>query len=157
MIWLGLVIVLSVLFGISRLEVTNLKVELISLRAADASALATLRKKADDKSAQLQRQAEQAKAYHDQVQASFDAYVATHAVPVTRVCHDTNGRRGSLPKTAPGNATDAGNTPGPTGLSGLPQSVAGPDISPNLDLIVRAAAAVSGYLRQYQMTHANGT
>ena len=112
------------------------------IEASDAKALGAAKKQAAAETALNIAKADKADAGADHDQKLIDDYRTAHPVEPVRLCHSTNSSQPIVSKGQAADGSPAGTSPG---LAPLPevldgdQSVAGPDISPDIDALVRAA------------------
>lgn len=112
------------------------------IEASDAKALDAAKKAADIETALNIARATKADAGADHDQQIIDDYRTAHPEQPVRLCRAANG---SQPAVRTAEAPHSGSLGIGAGPASIPkvldgdQSVAGPDISPNIDAIVRAA------------------
>lgn len=119
------------------------------LDAADAKALVAAKSQADAQTQLNIERAAKAEAGADHDQQIVNDYRAAHPDGAVRLCHADNSVPG-VPAAggAVGGTQDSGA--GSSSLSGVPASVAGPDISGGLAIIVRAASRLAIQDREFQ-------
>ena len=154
-VWaVGLVAVLiGALALIHHIEAIGARDELAKVEAARAEEHV----KVQAETARLQAAADKAAGDRDEKQHELEVYMASHPVGVIRVCdHARSGSNVGLPTVASSNGATSDSGAGPvvvpSVLSGTEGegSGGGPDVGPEVDTLVRAAATVAGLYRQSQ-------
>jgi hypothetical protein len=119
------------------------------VEAADAKAEAAQKKQADAETALNVEKAAKADAGAQHDQQIVDDYRTAHPEQPVRLCHASSAVS-KLPATGAANGGPTSTGAGPDTVSQVSTGSAGPDISPELDAIVRAAERVDILYAQRQ-------
>lgn len=119
------------------------------IEAADKAADAKIAAQVASQTAELKAKSDMAEKGAQDAEQKLQDYMASMSSAPVRVCHENNSGPGLSKAPAP-ISTASGTSPGSGTLPAVPARVIGPDISAELDTIVRAAAELAISDREFQ-------